>query len=254
MKRTWVLVTVVAVLSLAACGPRSKPVTGVSESPVVATQVLEHPVRAGDTLERIADLYYGDPTRAAAIAAENGIDDPGRLAIGSILALRFGAAEFEAARRRQAALQPFNQGVAALDEGDLESAERQFRLALHTVEDLHEARYNLALVLIKRGRTEEAADHLGVLVTQRPDDVDYRFAFGNALFYQTRYIEAADVFGTILETNPNHRRAAFGHARALHEAGVRDGAIAAWSRYLDLDSDSAWAAEARRLRSELRGG
>jgi len=157
-------------------------------------------------------------------------------------------------RRRAAALEPYNRGVSALAGGDLAEAERQFRLALRTVPDLRDARYNLALVLLRRGQAEAAGDLLAALVGERPGDGDFGFALGNALFQQTRYLDSARTFAQVLAIDPGHRRAAFGHARALHAAGSRQEAIAAWRRYLELDSTSSWAVEARRHLRELQGG
>lgn len=255
MKRTrtmlWMGVLMLALVGLASCGKRVMPETA---APVAEAEIIEHTVGAGESLERIADLYYGDPGRAAAIAADNGLSDPSRLAEGSVLRLRFAPQEYRRARQRAAAFEPYSRGVEAMGRGDLVEAERRFRLALRTVPDLADARYNLALVLLKRGRAEEATDLLRPLVAERPADADAGFALGNALFQQTRYLEAAQVFGDVLATAPDHRRAAFGHARALQEAGARQEARDAWRRYLDLDADSNWAAEARRHLRELDGG
>jgi tetratricopeptide (TPR) repeat protein len=211
-------------------------------------------VRPGEDLERLADLYYGDPGQAAAIAAANELTRPADLVPGSVLHLFFGPEEFARARRRAAALGPYNRGVVALDAGDLAEAERQFRLALRTAPDLADARYNLALALLERGQTDAAADTLARLVAARPDDPDFGFALGNARFHQTRYREAAAAFAEVLARWPEHRRAAFGHARALQEAGERAAARQAWRRYLELDADSSWAARARRHLRELDGG
>ena len=218
-----------------------------------SAHILEHTVGEGETLSRIADIYYGDPGRAADIAADNGLADPSRLAAGSVLKLRFAAVEYDQARRRSAAMRPYNQGVEALARGNLEEAERQFRLALRTVPGLPDARYNLALVHLKRGQAEAATDLLKPLVAERPTDPDFGFALGNALFQQTRYLEAAQAFDQVLRAHPDHRRAAFGHARALQESGARQEARSAWRRYLELDSESSWAAEARRHLGELGG-
>jgi tetratricopeptide (TPR) repeat protein len=249
--RIVLLLGALALAGLVSCGKRVTPETA---PPVDQPEVIEHTVRAGESLDRIADLYYGDPRRAAAIASDNGLSDPARLAEGSVLRLRFAPEEYRRARQRAAALGPYNRGVEAMARGDLPEAERQFRLALRTVPDLADARYNLALVLLKRGRAEEAADLLRSLVAERPDDADAGFALGNALFQQTRYLEAAQVFADVLDVTPDHRRAAFGHARALQEAGARQEARSAWRHYLELDSDSSWADEARRHLRELDGG
>ena len=53
---------------------------------------------------------------AARIAAENGLEDPARLAAGSTLLLRFDADTWAEARRRAAALEPYNRGVEAAAE------------------------------------------------------------------------------------------------------------------------------------------
>jgi tetratricopeptide (TPR) repeat protein len=237
---------------VAACGGAPSPET--APGPVESRDAtIEHTVREGETLARIADIYYGDPAQADRIAADNGVTDPARLAAGSVLRLRFDDASYERARRRAAALEPYNRGVEAMSRGDLDEAERQFRLALRTVPDLADARYNLALVLMKRGQNEAASDLLGALVAERPQDPEFGFALGNALFRQTRFVEAARAFDRVLAVAPDHRRAAFGHARALQESGARAEAIAAWQRYLELDPASSWAAEARRHLAELRG-
>jgi tetratricopeptide (TPR) repeat protein len=246
-----------AAVLLLASGCAKRTVVGPVASPapaVTGPQSLAHTVREGETLSRIADLYYGDPARAEAIAAANGVTSETRLGAGSVLLLHFLPQEYDLARRRAAALEPYNRGVTALAAGDLTEAERQFRLALHTVPDLADARYNLALVLLRRGQAEAAADLLRPLVRERPAETDFGFALGNALFQQTRFLEAAQTFARVLADDPTHRRAAFGHARALTEAGSRQEAIAAWQRYLELDSASSWAVEARRHLRELRGG
>jgi len=264
--RTIQVVAIVLVGLLAGCAKRLVPVYEPGAAPIVESpaerdvslrpgeRVLTHTVREGETLRRLADLYYGDPDRARSIARDNTISETARLAPGSILRLQFEPGEFDRAQRRAAALEPYNRGVVALERSDLDEAERQFRLALRAVPDLPDAQYNLALVLLKRGQAEVAADLLEDLVRKRPDEADFGFALGNALFQQTRYLEAAAAFGQVLALDPTHRRAAFGHARALQEAGRRPEAVQAWRRYLELDPSSTWAGEARRHLRELQGG
>lgn len=238
-----------------ACSKRLASDPRIEAGTVVPHELaLVHTVREGESLQRIADLYYGDPARAATVAADNGIAPDTALGAGSVLRLRFAPQEYEQARRRAVALEPYNRGVIALGTGDLEEAERQFRLALQTVPDLADARYNLALVQLRRGRADEAGELLADLSRARPLDSDVAFALGNALFQQTRYGEAAGVFAQILVREPAHRRAAFGRARALHAEGRSREAAAAWRRYLELDGTSSWAVEARRHLRELNGG
>jgi tetratricopeptide (TPR) repeat protein len=140
----------------------------------------------------------------------------------------------------------YNKGVDLLGNERLAEAEKQFGLALETAPDLVAAKYNLALVLLKRGKTEESLVYLEELTTLRPTDTDFLFARGNALFQSTRFDEAAVQFEAALAVDPGLKRAAFGLARSLQEGEHKTEAIAAWNRYLELDSTTSWAAAARR--------
>jgi tetratricopeptide (TPR) repeat protein len=262
--RAIVVVLVGGLLGLAGCAKQVmapvrvepsvvEPAAPTPELPSKAF-TLAHTVREGETLARIADLYYADPSRAKALAAANGLSDPDHLAPGSVIALSFGPAEWDDARRRAAALEPYNRGVDAMAAGDFDRAQREFQFSLQTAPELTDAQYNLALVLMKRGQHQEAERTLTALVAQRPQDADIGFALGNCLFYQTRYDEAAAAFHRVLSSHPGHLRAAFGEALSLHEAGRRAEATAAWRAYLALDGDSSWADAARRYLGELQGG
>lgn len=233
------------------CGGCSKKVTtfpGEEEAPIVQSGEfhLDHTVADGETLAQVADNYYGNPDLADRIARDNGLADPARVIPGSVLRLNFTEKEWGVARQRSAALVPYNKGVDLLANDRLAEAEKQFRLALDTAPDLVAAKYNLALVLLKRGKTEQALVYLEQLTALRPEDTDFLFAQGNALFQSTRFDEAAVQFEAALSVDPGLKRAAFGLARSLQEGQHETEAIAAWNRYLELDSTSSWAASARR--------
>ena len=233
-------------LMMAGCAKKLVP-PGAGEIAVPhGGHFLDHTVAEGETLAQVADNYYGDPEISGRIASDNGIADPERIIPGSLLRLRFNNDEWESARKRSAALAPYNKGVDLLANERLAEAEKQFRLALDTAPDLVAAQYNLAVVLLKRGKTEQALVLLEELTTLRPVDTDFLFARGNALFQGTRFEEAAEQFQTALDVEPQLKRAAFGLARSLQEGQHTDRAIAAWKRYLELDGTSSWAAAARR--------
>ncbi|MBU0741460.1 tetratricopeptide repeat protein [bacterium] len=215
---------------------------------------LVHTVASGETLRTVADLYYGDPARAAEIAAANGLTDPDRLSVGDDLLLVFSEDEWAGAERRYRARPPYNRGVDALASGRLEEAERAFDEALGIDPAFDDARYNQALVQLRRGRNEAAEDLLVDVRSRRPGDQDVLAALGNSLFYQTRFAEAVAVFRELLGLEPRHRQGAYGLARALTEAGMIESAITAWEDYLRLDGDSAWATRAREQLKLLRGG
>lgn len=214
-------------------------------------RIIEHVVVAGETLRQIADNYYGERDRADQIARQNGLTDPDRIVPGSVLRLVFDERQWSAAQKRAAALDAYNRGVDLLNQDKLDMAEQQFRRAVDTAPDLLVARYNLALVLLKRGHHDEALPLLVALTEARPDDTDFRFARGNALFLLTRFDEAVAQFELVLEHDAGHKRAAFGLARSLQEAGHRQRAIGAWRRYLDIDASSRWADVARRNLQQL---
>ena len=233
-------------LMIAGCAKKvSPPVKGEVAVPQ-GGHFLDHTVAEGENLAQVADNYYGDPKLSDRIASDNRIADPERIIPGSLLRLRFNADEWESARKRSAALASYNKGVDLLANERLAEAEKQFRLAVETAPDLVAAQYNLALVLLKRGKTEQALVLLEELTVLRPADTDFLFARGNALFQSTRFDEAAEQFQAALDVDPKMKRAAFGRARSLQEGQHTDRAIAAWKRYLELDGTSTWATAARR--------
>ena len=245
------LVVTTAAVLVAGCS--KKVVEGGSATDVAdAERVIEHRVTAGETLDLIADNYYGDPGRAGEVARQNGLSEAAAVTPGSVLRLQFTAAEWSAARQRAAALAPYNRGVELMARERLAEAEEQFRLAVETAPDLVSARYNLALVLVQRGRHEEALTILDELAGRRPEALDIRFAYGHALFAAGRFPAAAEQFRAALVIDPAHRRAAFGLGRALEEADEPAAAAAAWEHYLELDSESSWADQARARLQKLR--
>lgn len=239
--------TMSLLLALLGAGCAKQVLDGpLADGPPTGQRFIEHRVVAGETLALIADNYYGDPARAGRIAAANGLDDPSRILPGSLLRLEFAEQEWEPARRRAAALEPYNRGVDLLARDRLAEAEKQFRLAQETAPELLSARYNLALVLLKRGRSTDALPLLEDLTARRPHDSDFLFARGNTLFQLGRFDEAAEQFRQVLLVDEGHLRAAFSVARSLQEGDQPRQARAAWERYLELDSTSSWATAARR--------
>ncbi len=252
IERRLLLLATVALLGLAGCAKQVGP--GLSGEQVVPAdqRVIEHTVGTGETLSRIADNYYGDPDRYLDIARENGISDPGRIVPGSVLQLSFSKGEWGGARQRAAALAPYNKGVDLMANERVGEAEKQFKLALETAPDLRAAKYNLALVHLKRGRNDRALVLLEELTTERPEDPDFLFARGNALFQSTQFDAATAQFRAALTHRPGFKRAAFGLARGYQEGGHPRQAMAAWEDYLKLDGTSSWAATARRNLRKLQ--
>lgn len=236
------------------CGKKTiKDDDWIREPETGEPRAITHEVAVGETLNLIADNYYGDPALASKIARQNGLADPERLEPGSVLQLEFTEQEWLTAQKRAAAMSPYNRGVDLMAHGDLQAAEREFRLALEMAPEFVNARYNLALVLLKRGQLDQADQILRELVLARPGEPDFLFALGHAQFLQTKFTEAATTFRALLSVAPDHRRGTFGLARSLQESGQTQEALAVWRTYLELDATSSWADEARRNLEILQG-
>jgi tetratricopeptide (TPR) repeat protein len=240
---------------LLAAGCAKKVTLPIGEEPPVrdGNHFIDHTVAEGESLAQVADNYYGDPALAGRIAQDNDMADSGRIMPGSLLRLWFDDGEWASARKRASALEPYNKGVDLFGKDRLAEAEKQFGLAVETAPDLVAAKYNLALVLLKRGKSEQALVLLEELTAKRPQDTDFLFARGNALFQSTRFDEAVVQFRAALQVDPSLKRAAFGLARSLQEGQHPEQAITAWQHYLELDGTSSWAAAARRHLKMLQG-
>ena len=242
---------VVALLLLAACGgpPRRRSAaldTLRRGEPVTVVHVLA----PGETLRDVASLYYGDPGRAADLAAAAGLAPGAVPPAGTRLRLTLTPEQWQRARALGAADAAYNAGVAALDRGDLPAAAAAFREALALDPRHVDARYNLALVLLRRGRYEQAAAALARVLAARPGDRDARLALAGCRFHQARFADAIDRYRSLLRENPRDADAAYGLARSLAAAGRRREARRAWRAFLALEPDGPRAAVARR---ELAG-
>ncbi|MFT5233344.1 MAG: tetratricopeptide (TPR) repeat protein [Candidatus Krumholzibacteriia bacterium] len=241
-----ILTVLVWLLGIAGCSSQSGPEIEEQAELMADQRVIEHTVGPGESLSLIADNYYGDPNRGSDIVAQNGLSDPDLLVPGSVLRLQFSEDEWEAALKRASALKSYNKGVDLMADERVGEAEKQFKMALETAPDLLAAKYNLALAHLKRGRNDRALVLLAELTETRPENPDFLFARGNALFQGTQFTAAADQFSQALHYRPGFKRAAFGLARSYQEDGQTDRAIAAWQAYLQLDSTSSWATTAQR--------
>ncbi len=213
---------------------------------------LVHAVSEGETLRTIADRYYGDPERAGAIARDNGLADPDRIAPGLELTLLFTEEEWLEAEDRRSALLLYNDGVAAMRAGRMPAAEEAFHQALAMDPGLTDAQYNLAIVWMRRGRNEDAEAMLRPLADRSDADVDVLLAWGQSLFYQARFVEAVTAFDRVLAAAPDHAEAAFSRASALGEDGRTAEAERAWEAFLARHPSGRLADRARDALHRLR--
>ena len=90
-----------------------------------------------------------------------------------------------------------------------------------------------------------------MVVRGRPAEPEYHFALGNSYFYLERYDDAADAFEDVVKRDRYHAKAQYSLAVCYEKMGQKDKARRAWQRYLEIDKNSVWAAEARKRLSNL---
>jgi len=237
VRKISLLLILVALLAiLAGCTRTRKPVEG--------EKVLRHTVQLDETLEEIADDYYGDPKRARDIARFNEIsgDTP---VPGTVLRVPMTPEEMEHLHRREQARAPYNEGLDLAARGSYLEAAEQFERAIALDAGFAEAWYNLALTHQRMGLRDRCIDEFRRAVKLRADNNEYLYALGAAYFWSERYREAIASFTRVLARNPEHRNAQFSLARAYEKTGENKRAREAWERYLELDSTSEWADVAR---------
>jgi len=114
----------------------------------------------------------------------------------------------------------------------------------------------IALVLVDQ--PAEAMDRLRIVAEQSPDDVRVwsdlaaaRYAAAVKLQQPSLLPEALAASDRALRIDPKSAEALFNRALILEHMGLTGEAKKAWSRYLEVDSSSSWATEARAHLGEL---
>jgi tetratricopeptide (TPR) repeat protein len=223
---------------------------GRTRKPVEGEKVLKHVVTGDETLDTIADDYYGDPDRAREIRDFNLLDsdevDP-----GDVVRIYMTPEDLEALERRKRARVPYNAGLDMVQRGAYLDAVSQFKHALELDPGFAEAAYNLGVTYQKLDSHRKAVEQFEVAVDLRPDNPEYYYAEGNSYFHLGRLPQAVRAFERALSADPNHLKAQFSLAAALQKSGETARARREWQRYLEMDSDSEWADRARARLAEL---
>lgn len=204
-----------------------------------------HLIKEGETLEGIAQLYYGDPSLAKALAEYNHLDPLGPLKPGTTLLVPFDRKEIEKIKFSQDAIIMYNRGTVLAATGDYQEAAKCLEKATQINPSFTDAWYNLALVYIKLQRLEKALQILRNLATNYSREKTYHYSLGVVWREMGMLEEALKEFELALSIDPNYREAQFATAMTLQEIGRYEEATEAWQKYLKLDADSVWADEAR---------
>lgn len=120
-------------------------------------------------------------------------------------------------------------------EGDLESAERFYRLALKLDRQNAVLPFNLASVMDAQGRAAEATIFWQMALDREPCFPEAWFNLALCAEEGGRPQEAADLYQAALEIDADYADAAFNLAHLYYELGRFDRAVPYWERFLALE-------------------
>ncbi|MEM1398309.1 MAG: tetratricopeptide repeat protein [Pseudomonadota bacterium] len=137
----------------------------------------------------------------------------------------------------------FEQAVAAFEAGDSRLAERLFAAVPLSDPNYPLARYNLAVIHQKMGRSINVEATIAAGTRALPVQQDVWMGIGQVRSQRNRYEAAARAYETATSIAPNNAKAWTGLAEALRFLNRLDGAIDAAKRavVLDQNSDAALA-------------
>jgi len=204
-----------------------------------------HLIKSGETLEQIAERYYGDPSLAKALAEYNQLDPLQPLKPGTTLLIPFDRSEIEKIKFSQDAIVMYNRGTVLASNGEYEEAAKYLEDATKLSPSFTDAWYNLALVYAKLERFEESLPILRSLISNYTKEKTYHYSVGAVWRQMGMLEEALKEFKIALSIDRNYKEAQFATAMTLQELGRYEEALEEWERYLRLDKDSVWADEAR---------
>jgi tetratricopeptide (TPR) repeat protein len=237
------LAVVAALTAYTGCAQKTR-------TPVEGEKVLTHEVTGDETLESIADTYYGDPDRGDEIRKFNLLESD-ELAAGDVVRVYMNPEDMEALAQRKRARVPYNAGLNLAAQGAYLEAITEFKVAVDLDPDFAEARYNLGVTFQKLDAHEKAVEQFERAISLRSKNPDYHYAMGNSYFHLQRYDRASREFERALKLNANHLKSQYSLAASLEKSGNTTRARREWRRYLELDGDSEWAERARARLAEL---
>jgi tetratricopeptide (TPR) repeat protein len=216
-----------------------------------AEKVYLHKMADGETLADIAEDYYGDPERVPAIVEFNGLAD-GHVAPGVVVRVPMTAKDVERLLVREKAKIPYDEGLELAEKASYVDAVQRFQDAIAVDPEFADAVYNLGVTLEMLKSYDKAKEQLEKAAAMRPKNAKFHFALGNCLFHLGNYAGAVSAFGKVTEIEPSHTKALYSLGVCYERLGQKDEARNTWQRYLELDSTSAWATEARKRLQALK--
>jgi tetratricopeptide (TPR) repeat protein len=219
---------------------------------VAGKEGYTHTMSKGETLESIAEKYYGDKSLGKALGEYNGVDPLEPITPGMTLIVPFDRVELEKIKTAQDAYVMYNRGTVLAGTGQYDEATRYLESAVEADPTLVDAWYNLALVYHKRERPEQALTILRKLSDNYPSEKTFHYSLGATWRQMDKNKEALKEFKKALDIDPAYREAQYAIAKTYEDMGRWKQAMKAWQAYLELDSDSVWADEARMRLDRLK--
>jgi tetratricopeptide (TPR) repeat protein len=219
--RSAACVALTLVLLLAGCA--AHPARTGSDARTI--RIVSHEVAAGESLESIADDFYGDPAAAAYLREVNAIPEGTSPAAGALLDVPVGGPDMERYELRTRAKIHYNRGTLLADRGDHERAAEEFRSALRIDPLFADAGHNLGVVLLSTGEIDRAIVVFRQTADLRPASADSRYALGAALLEAGRSGEALEELERVVLLAPAHEEARYARALALLRLGREAEAI-----------------------------
>ncbi len=219
---------------------------------VAGKEGYTHSISRGETLQSIAERYYGDRSLGEALGEYNGLDPTAALEPGNTLLVPFDQAELDRIRSVQEAQLLYNRGTVLARTGQYEDAVPYLEQAVEASPAHIDAWYNLALAYQRLDRLSEAGDILKRLANSFPSEHTYRYSLGAVLRDREEYKDALEQFKKALEGDPRYAQARYALALTYEDLGKYKQARREWQKYLEMDPDSTWSEEARLHLESLR--
>jgi tetratricopeptide (TPR) repeat protein len=118
-----------------------------------------------------------------------------------------------------------NLGLVLLQKGRTDEAIAHYRSALQMQPDWWDAEYNLGAALLRKGQVDQAILHCEKAVAMRPTDPDAQVSLGEALLQKGRIDDAIAHYREATMIRPDDFLAQYGLGHALLEQGELDSAI-----------------------------
>jgi tetratricopeptide (TPR) repeat protein len=150
-------------------------------------------------------------------------------------------------------------GTDVLDPQQMKTVDTADEVLVKTASDpSKEAQHATALAHLLAGRPSEAVTLLTKLTKSAPsarvwnDLAAAQYALAVQMDRPAQFAHALTAADAALRLDPNYAEALFNRALTIERLGLRNEAREAWRCYVNVDSSSAWATEARRHLQGIR--